>query len=115
MSRASRVWISVALILFALIPWIDTIVNVASQNIGGVASRLPYESIDYIDDTVFTWRVYWHIVALIVFWVMLFLKKTITVRDKFLWAAGLFFLWPIISVAYVVKHMWFVRPNSEEL
>lgn len=115
MSRASRMWISVALILFALVPWIDTIVNVASQNIGGVASRLPYDSIDDIDDTVFTWRVYWHIAALIVFWVMLFLKESIAVRDKFLWAVGLFFLWPIISVAYVVKHVWLVRPNPEEL
>ncbi len=114
MSRASRIWISVALILFALVPWIDTIFSVASHNIAGSASQLPYESIDDIDDTVFTWRVYWHIAALIVFWVMLFRKTAITAREKFLWAIGLFFLWPIVSVAYVVKHIWLVRPKSEE-
>ena len=110
----SRVLISAVLILLALVPWVDTILSITGQTIGNEAHSLPYSSINDIDGDVLAWNVIWHGVALIVFWVILYRNTLVNAREKALWAAGFFFLLPIVAVAYVVKHILLVPQQLSE-
>jgi hypothetical protein len=106
MSKELRIMFSLLLIVLALIPWVETIVSLVSQNISDTAPAPPYESISAIEDTGFGWRLYWHVVMLAVFSVILYRNDVIAIRIKVIWAAGLLFLWPIVSVVFVVKNVW---------
>jgi len=102
----ARSLFSIGLICVALVPWAETIVSLVSQSLSGAAPSPPYESIDAIRDIGLTWQVYWHIVVFVAFCATLYMNETIGTRDKVVWTLGLFFLWPIASVVFVVKHVW---------
>lgn len=114
MSRELRILFSLSLIALALIPWAETIVSLVSQNISDTAPAPPYESISAIEDIGIGWRLYWHIAMLAVFSVILYRNDVITIRSKVLWAAGLLFLWPIVSVVFVFKTVWRAEAVSGE-
>lgn len=114
MNRKSRVLLSIVLVLLALVPWAETIFNLVNQALTGTAPPLPYQSIEDLENTGWSWEVYWHIVILLVFWAILFLKSSIPMRSKIAWAVGLFFLWPIVSVVFVVKEIWLDRARPVE-
>lgn len=112
MNKEPRILFSLLLIVLALIPWAETIISLVSQNISNTAPAPPYESISAIEDTGFGWRLYWHVVMLAVFSVILYRNDVLAIRSKVLWAAGLLFLWPIVSVVFVVKNVWLTEAAS---
>lgn len=102
MGDTRNILIAVVLAILAWVPWATVVADLFAVLV------LDKPMADYIADrganysgVGSTWQIYWHWTMLLMFGAILLRSKRVERRRKFLWAFGLLFFWPIVSLLLI--------------